>query len=182
MKKKGIIKLFIVGLLALASIVGLSMYFSYNNTEISLRKQSEAQRGKVEGVYDKMWKIIQQKAEVSNEYKEAFKEIYPEIINGRYSTGDGSLMKWIQESNPNFDTSLYKDLMASIEIYRTEFQHAQERMLDIIREHSTLCETYPSKFFISNKTPIEYTIISSTKSKATMETGIDDDVELFKKN
>ena len=50
MEKERIIKLFIIGLLTLVSIVGLSMYFSYNNTEVSLRKQSEAQKGKVEGI------------------------------------------------------------------------------------------------------------------------------------
>lgn len=88
-------------------------------------------------------------------------------------------MKWIQESNPEFDASLYKDLMQSIEILRTEFQHAQEKELDIIREHTNLCTTYPSKWFVSNKEPIEYTIISSTKSKATMETGLDDDISVF---
>jgi hypothetical protein len=52
-------------------------------------------------------------------------------------------------------------------------------MLDIIREHSTLCNTYPGKWFISNKTEIEYTIVSSTKSKMVMDTGIDDGINLF---
>lgn len=181
MSTNKIVSLVLVLLIGLGAIVGVSMYFSYNNTEINLRKQSDAQRSKVEGVYDKMWKIIQQKAQVSNEYKEAFKEIYPEIISGRYSSGDGSLMKWIQESNPEFDTSLYKDLMASIEIYRTEFQHSQEKMIDIIREHEVLISSYPSKWFIKNKQPIEYTVISSTRTKDTVETGIDDNVDLFKK-
>ena len=88
-------------------------------------------------------------------------------------------MKWIQEANPNFDTSLYKDLAQSIEIQRTEFQKVQERMIDIKREHEVLLTTVPSKWFISNKTPIEYTIISSTRSKVVMETGLDDDVSLF---
>ena len=111
----------------------LGCYFSYNNQEITLRTQAEAQRGKVEGVHDKMWKVLQQKAQVSNEYKDAFTEIYPAIMEGRYSgNGDGSLMKWVTEQNPNFDVSLYKDLMQSIEVLRTEFQKNQERMLDLI--------------------------------------------------
>lgn len=172
----------IIGLFALVvGITTMTMYFSYNNQEVALRKQAEAQRGKVEGIFDTMWKIISQQAQVSNEYKDAFKEIYPDLIEGRYSKGDGSLMKWIQEANPEFDTSLYKHLMQTIEVQRIQFQKAQERMLDIMREHETLCNTYPSKWFISNKTPIEYVIISSTRTKLTMETGIDDDVELFKK-
>ena len=90
----------------------VTSYFSYNNKEVSLRAQAEAQRGKVEGVHDKMWKIIQQKAQVTDEYKDAFAEIYPNIISGRYQgENDGALMKWVTEQNPNFDTSLYKDLM-----------------------------------------------------------------------
>lgn len=157
------------------------MYFSYNNKEISLRNQAEAQRGKIEGTYDKMWKVLQQKAQVTDEYKEAFKEIYPQLIEGRYSQGDGSLMKWIQESNPDFDTSLYKDLMQSIEVERHSFQMSQERMLDIKREHETLCHRYPAKFFISNDSEIEYTVVSSSISKATMLSGEDNDIDLFRK-
>jgi hypothetical protein len=88
-------------------------------------------------------------------------------------------MKWITEANPTFDTSLYKDLMQSIELLRTEFQKAQERTLDLIREHNVLLTTVPSKWFVSNKEKIEYTVISSTRSKTVMETGLDDDINLF---
>ena len=168
---------------ALIAIIGVSMYFSYNNEEVKLRKEIEAQNKKVEVVYDKMWKVISQKAQVSSEYKDAFHEIYKDIITGRYNSGegDGSLMKFIKEANPEFDASVYKDLMNSIEVLRTEFQHAQERMLDLIRERETLCETMPSSMFIKNKDKIEYEVISSTKSKDVMETRMDDDVDLFKK-
>ena len=172
----GLIVVFVIGIAWLSG-----SYFSYNNKEVALRTESEAQKGKIEGVHDKMWKIIQQKAQVSNEYAQSFDSIYTHIISGRYDKGDGSLMKWITEANPQFDTSLYKDLSQSIEVFRTEFQHSQERMLDIVREHKTLCSTYPGKWFISNTTPIEYTVVSSTRSKDVMNTGLDDDVDLFKK-
>ena len=165
---------------AIMAITAIGMTFSYNNQEVALRQQAEAQRAKVESNFDTMWKIISQQAQVSNEYKDAFKEIYPDLIAGRYSQGDGSLMKWIQESNPDFDASLYKTLMQSIEVQRIQFDKTQQRMVDIIREHETLCQTLPSSWFIKDKTPIEYTVISSSKTKLTMETGVDDDVELFK--
>lgn len=163
----------------LATVLAIT-YFSINNKEINLRKQAIAQEDKIEVVYDKVWKTIQQKAQISNEYRDAFSEIYPEIMENRYGGDEGgTLMKWITESNPNFDTSLYKDLSQSIEVLRTEFQKNQERMLDIIREHSSLCERYPSRWFVKNKEKIEYTVISSTKSKTVMATGIDDNVDLF---
>lgn len=176
---KKIIGICIAVILAIGIFSVVGMYFSYNNTDAKLRAQAEAQLGKVEGVHDKMWKVLQQKAQVSNEYKNAFSEIYPDLIEGRYSQGDGSLMKWITEANPTFDTSLYKDLMLSIELLRTEFQKSQERMLDIIREHTVLLTTVPSKWFVSNTEKIEYTIISSTRSKTVMATGLDDDISLF---
>ena len=178
---KTIVVISIIVILGLGFITTVGSYFSYNNKEVSLRKQAEAQRGKVEGVHDAMWKIISQKAQVSNEYRAGFDSIYTHIIEGRYSKGDGSLMKWITEANPNFDASLYKDVMDAIEVQRTQFMKAQERMIDIKREHSTLCKTYPGRWFISNTSEIEYTIVSSTKSKQTMETGLDDNVDLFKK-
>ena len=145
-----IIGLIVVLVIGIAWLSG--SYFSYNNKEVALRTEADAQKGKIEGVHDKMWKVIQQKAQVSGEYAESFDSIYTHIISGRYDKGDGSLMKWITEANPQFDSSLYKDLSQSIEIFRTEFQHAQERMLDIIREHKTLCSTYPGKWFISMRT------------------------------
>ena len=122
MSNTKIVSLIVGGGLLLIGLIVTLMYFSYNSTEVELRKQAEAQRGKVEGTYDVMWKTITQQASVSEQYKDAFKEIYPELIEGRYSQGDGSLMKWIQESNPTFDTSLYKKLMQTIEVQRLSFE------------------------------------------------------------
>ena len=154
-------------------IIWFAMYFSYNNKEIALRKESDAQRGKIETVRDRMFQIIREQANVSNEYREAFNEIYPKIIAGRYEHG-GELMKWIQEANPQFDTSLYQKVSNSIEVQRTAFTSTQNRMLDIINQRATLIESYPSRWFIRNKSAIEYTPISTSDTKMVMATGIDD--------
>ena len=154
-------------------IILIAMYFSYNNKEIALRKESEAQRGKIETVRDRMFQIIREQANVSNEYREAFNEIYPKIIAGRYEHG-GELMKWIQEANPQFDTSLYQKVSNSIEVQRTAFTSTQNRMLDIINQRATLIESYPSRWFIRNKSAIDYTPISTSDTKMVMATGIYD--------
>ena len=159
-------------------LILLIMFFTYNNKEIYLRKEADAQRKKIESTHDKMWKVIKQKAEVSDKYRETFERVYPEIIAGRYSDGS-SAMKWIQEANPNFDTSLYNDLMQAIEIQRTHLHNAQTRMLDVIRERASLIESYPSRWFITNKSEIEYKVISSTKTHNVVETRVDDDVDVF---
>ena len=110
--------------IAVVVITLVGMYISYNNKEIALRKEAEAQRGKIESVHDKMWKTIQQKAGVTDQYRETFEKIYPDLISGRYAN-DESAMKWVQESNPDFDTSLYRDLMQAIEVQRSHFNTAQ---------------------------------------------------------
>ena len=170
----------VIGLVASVLVVAALLfgtYISANNDDKQLRNLAEAQRDLIEAQYDNMWKVLQQKAKVTNEYKSSFKEIFVGIIEGRYENDSNTLMKWIKESNPEFDASLYKDLMASIEIKsaslykdlmasieikRTEFLNVQKRMIDIIREHNDLLSVAPKCWFVSNKTKIEYTVISST--------------------
>ena len=77
MKTSNIILISVIALIVSAVVTGFGMYVNYNNREVNLRNLAEAQRGNIENVYDKMWKILQQKAQVSDEYKEAFREIYP---------------------------------------------------------------------------------------------------------
>lgn len=167
-----------LGVIVLVAIIAIGMYFSYNNTEVDLRQQAEAQRGKIEAVYDNMYKVIHQTNEVKNSYSSDFKEVCNAVFEGRYGKGDGTLMKWIKEENPKLDPSMYGRVMDAIMIERDNFTKQQVRMLDIIREHSALCKKFPGKWFISNKTEIEYTVVSSTRSKAVMQSGIDDNLEL----
>lgn len=178
---KKIVIVIIAVIIGIFVISGVSMYFTYNNQEISLRNEAEAQRGKIEGVHDKLWKVIAQQAQISDKYASDFDKIYTHIMSERYDANDGSLMKWITEANPQFDASLYKNIMQSVEVLRTEFQKNQERMLDIVREHRDLCAHYPGKWFISNTADIEYTIVSSGRSKTVMNTGLDDNIDVFKK-
>jgi hypothetical protein len=177
---KKIITIVLLGLIVVSGVTIFIADINYDNREIELRNQADKKLGEIETVYDQMWKILSQKAGVTKEYRNSFDSIYTHIISGRYSQGDGSLMKWITESNPKFDASLYKDLMNSIEIERNGFSQTQKQMLDIIREHKNLLEKAPSRWFINDGLlPIDYTVISSSKSKSVLETSIDDDIQLF---
>lgn len=154
-------------------IILVAMYFSYNNKEIALRKEAEAQEKKIETIRDRMFQIVREKANVSSEYSDAFGEIFPKIISGRYSEG-GTMMKWIQEQNPQFDTSLYQDVMNAIEVQRTAFTSTQNRMVDIINQRATLIESYPSRWFVQNKSTIDFEPISTSATKQAMVTRVDD--------
>lgn len=178
------IKALIVGGIIFA-FLGLTIgmtWVSTNNKEISLKNKIEAQQKVCESFYDKLWKVLQQKAQVADQYKTAFKEIYPDLIEGRY--GDekgGTLMKWITESNPTFDVSLYKDLSASIESERSGFFMEQKKLIDLDREHKVLRQSFPESMFIGSRPDVKITIVTSQKTEQVYATGQENDVDLFKK-
>jgi len=179
MKKGIIILVSVLGLTIIFAIVG----FSASNKEVSLRSQIEAQKEVCEAYYDKLWKVISQKAQVAEQYKSAFKEIYPALIEGRYGNEKGgTLMKWITESNPTFDLSLYKDLMSSIEAERAGFFMEQKRLVDLNNEHRIVRRTFPSSVFTGSRPDITIVIVSSDATKNVMKTGLENDIELFKKD
>lgn len=166
-----------VVVIAVVSILGIKM--SANNEERQLRNLAEAQIEVLEAKYDNTWKVLKQQAQVADKYKDSFKEIFQGIIEGRYTKDDNVVMKWVQESNPNFDSSMYKELMANIDIKRTEFLNEQKKLTDIARRHKDLLVTEPKSWFITNTSPIEYKVISSDKTKEVMKTGVDNDIDLF---
>jgi hypothetical protein len=176
-KKGMIVSLIISGILLL--VVGL-YYMSISNAEIDLKNQATAQQTVCEGYMDKMWKTIKQQAEVSSEYKDAFAKIYPELISGRYGTETGgSLMKWIQESNPDFDTALYGKLMNTIEAQREGFFNEQKTLISIKKQHEDLLAKAPSSWFIGGRDKLSIIIITSNQTKEIFETGEENDVDLF---
>lgn len=182
MKKQILIgvAVFISAIVLITTIWTINKNIDTDNSEIGLRTAITAKVSDQEATFDNMWKILTQKAQVADQYKQAFKEIYPALIEGRYSQGDGSLMKWITESNPTFDVSLYKDVMNSIEIERNSFLTVQRQLIDLKREHDKLRQVWPSKWFINDDVKeIAIKIISSTHSKQVMESGKDDEVDLF---
>jgi hypothetical protein len=178
MKKGIIIGLSILTLVLITTIIGVSA----SNKEIKIRSQITAQKEVCEAFYDKLWKVISQKAQVAEQYKGAFKDIYPQLIEGRYGNEKGgSLLKMITESNPTFDITLYHELSESIEAERAGFFMEQKKLVDLNNEHRIIRQTFPSSIFIGGRPDIEIVIVSSDKTKEVMKTGKENDVDVFKK-
>ncbi|MDR2190411.1 MAG: hypothetical protein LBP53_04410 [Candidatus Peribacteria bacterium] len=185
MKKSWII----LGIVVVVGIIVFAIRISYNNKEIDLRKQIEAEQSVYEQNFDKMYKIIAQTAQVAERNvevnREAIQAIYPDLIEGRYSQGDGTLMKWIQENNPTWDmqaiTETYNKVIASVEVQREGLYMQAKKLRDIVRERESLIEKFPGSLFISNKEKIKITLISSEHTKEAFKTGEDNEIDIFKK-
>jgi len=166
-------------------VLGLSIVLwavGVSNDEIRLRNRATKQQESNEAFYGKLWQILQEKAGVADEYKEAFKEIYIPLIEGRYSQGDGTLMKWIVEQNPQFDASLYKDLMTAIEGQREGFFIEQQKLIDIDRQHKDMRMTIPKKWVIGKRPDLEIVVINPIVAKDAFKTGIEPETNLFKRD
>lgn len=150
-----------------------------SNNEIRTRNRGKAQQESCAAYFDKMWKVLQQEAQVADQYKEAFKEIYVPLIEGRYSQGDGSLMKWITEHNPQFDTKMYDKLMTAIEGQREGFFVEQQKLIDIDRQHKDLRITFPNSLVVGKREDLGIVVIKSLKTEEAFATGQENDVDLF---
>ncbi len=175
-------KILISIIIGIALTVGgtiFMMYLSYNNKEVSLRSDGEAAVRDVTLNYDNMWKTIKQKAQVSDEYKNAFDTIYTKLISTRYDKDNGLLLKFVTEANPNFDIGLYKDLSNAIEALRNTFLMKQERVVDILNQHNKLCKTLPGNWFLGSRPEIAYKPVTSTITDQVITSGKDNDVTVF---
>src|ERR1041385_4848867 len=101
----------VIAVLVLIAIVG---YVSLSNQEKRLRNLISAQQDTNAAVYDQTWKIISEQANIADQYKEAFAQIYPDLMEGRYGNArGGALLSFITEHNPTFDTRLYEKVANS---------------------------------------------------------------------
>ena len=171
----------ILFVISVISIAGACL--NWYNIENRQRLLVTTTQQKNQVIFDNVWKTISQQVQVSDDYKNSFKEIYVGMADARFSKGDGSLMKWVQESNPNFDMSLFKTLMHTIEGKNMEFAESQKQLLDLGREHDLILTTPPASLFYSllGKKHIDLTIVTSTRTENAFKTGKDDNVDIHSK-
>lgn len=174
-----IVTLTIIGIVVLIGGWFALTYINTSNTEITLRKNVEAQNEVCMSYYDKVWKIIKQKAQVADKYKSSFREVYTDIMSERYSDGGGQLMKWIQESNPEFDASIFKDLQRSIEVERNGYLLEEKKLIDLDREHDTYIAVFPNSMFVGSRGETEVKTVRSSRTNDVFESGEDNDVDVF---
>lgn len=175
MKKSTVVSIIVVTVVLILGGLLVNTYFKVNKDEIALRNGIPAQIDKVDVYYTKLWEILKTnagivKSDVSNQ-----KEFAKSVMEGRYSTGEKSMM-WITEQNPDFDRSGYDKLMNSVEGLREGFFMEQVRLRDMALAHKNLIETPPSSWFVNknHREPIEVVLLNNSETKTARETGIDE--------
>lgn len=168
---KKTITLISVGIGITLVIIITILSFSYKNQHIDLHNRYEAENKVVETTLDNMWKTISDKLSINKMYSNDFKEIAKTYANSFETNGE--MFKWISTQYPTLDASIYSNLMNTIESERLAFKKVQDKIIDISREHNNLVNKIPSKWFISDNTLLEWSVISSSETQKIMKDKID---------
>lgn len=170
--------LIVLGVIVVMGIGIGSWWIGTSNDEIRLREKIAGQQEMTEAYYTKLWEVLKTKAGVAEAYADKFEKIQVGIMEGRYSTGN-KMMMWIQEANPNFDASMYKDVMNSIDGERNGFFIEQKKLRDMVVQHSTSLKVFPSSIVLSGRDEIPVVILKNQATKDAYATGTDSSPELF---
>lgn len=180
MNKTLISILAVIGVLGVLILTVVGIGISASNQEVGLRNAIKAKQTANQATFDNMWKQIQQTAEVTNEQKNALKDIFIQHAQARTGEGvDKAIVKWISESVPNVDVSAYKNLQNIIVGARNSFTSDQIALLDMKRAHDDVLTKFPSSLFVGGRPSIEVQIVTSERTGAAFSSGKDENVKLF---
>ena len=81
---------------------------------------------------------ISEIAQVPAMYRNDVKDIYKEVMAGRYGdNGSQAMFQFLKEQNPQIDAGLYKAIQQAMEAGRNEFKVAQTKLIDQKRTYTT---------------------------------------------
>jgi hypothetical protein len=162
----------VLAVILLVGLVSISGCVSTLNDEASGRYLVTTQQTVVKSYDDKMWKIIQQKAQISEQYKEQFLQVYQPIMSERYS-GKNPLFSFVAEHQPSFTPALMQDLSRAVESLREDLTSQEVRLTDLNRAHNLPFDQFPTNviypMFGRQKTTI--VLITSDQTNKTFNNG-----------
>ena len=118
---------------------------SYNNNAVTFENNIKKFDKESQNVLSNYTTKLQEKAQVPEMYVKDLGDIVDKTFKGRYGEdGSKAMFQFIQETMPNFDSSLYKELQITMEAGRNEFKLSQSRKLDICTQYETMTGKFPA--------------------------------------
>lgn len=184
-----------LGLLGAFGLVGGCSTISLNNSFVAQEKGIKATWLDSQVQYDTFWKKVKETAQVTDQYKEDFKEILLGAIDGRYE--NQKMVMFIMEQNPQLDAAAYVQLQQVIESGRNDFARTQRTLVDKQRRYDTSLSTFPNnvvagalgfpKSVAGDSAPssdadddgkltvLDYKTVTSSKTQKVFSTGLENE-------
>lgn len=164
------------------AMVGLGIsYVSAYNTANKLENEIIAAWEDNENILAQYGQKIAEAAQVTDMQRDDVAAVLTGAIEARYGEdGSRAAMQWIQEQNPNLDSSVYQQIMRIVEAGRNDFQMAQSMLIDKKRAYRTalgsLMQGMMMRIAGFPKIDLdEYQTISTTRARDTFESGIEEE-------
>jgi len=158
--------------------VGLTVT-SILDSDASQKQQITAQTEVRTLAFDKLYKKIAQKTQITKASSTQQKELVEALIQGR----QGGFVRLIQESNPEsaFSREQFADLSNTVDAEREGFFREQKVLVDLIRENHTLHDSVVSGTMLDmfgREKADAVPVISSTQTESVIASGKDDNIDL----
>ena len=148
MRAVGIALLAVLGVLVLCVVIFISSLMGINNQCASFEQTIIAQYKQNQNSYDNYFKKVKEVAQVPDMYTASFKSVYDGMMKGRYGAeGSKAVFQWIQENNPSFDSSVFKEIQEVIVAGREDFEANQKTLLDKKQVYQSMLNSMPDGFF-----------------------------------
>lgn len=172
----------ILGMVAIGGISYVSAYNTGNRLEQSLKATYENNRNILAQYGNK----IAEAAQVPAMQRDDLTAVVTAALEGRYGDdGSRAVFQFIQEQNPQIDSTVYIQLQRMIEAGRNEFTAAQTKLTDQKRVYETALGSFWQGTWMSvagyPKINLEeFKIVSTARADEAFETGIEEPLQLTK--
>lgn len=188
--QKGVAGWVFLGVLATVALVIVGSYITNANYGNRAERTLEATWEDNENILAQYSLKISEIAQVPAMYREDVKDIYSDVLAGRYGdNGSQAMFQFLKEQNPNIDASLYTNIQQAMEAGRNEFRVAQTRLVDQKRVYVTNLGYVWKGFWLEQAGyptlnvgyaggTDDFEIITSEYAVEAFETGVDQGITL----
>lgn len=170
-----------IGSCALLFVIILILWgVGVSNSEVRLRRTIEAKMTDNGSELDNMMKKIAQSAQITDRQAEKTLELVTGYAEVRGGVKGGGFVNMLQEAIPNQTFDTYEKLLAIVTSARDRWTMRQKELIDLKREHDTLRTLFPASLIVGGRPEMKIVVVTSTTAKQVLETGVDDNVDLFK--
>ena len=173
-----IIGVFVCVVLLFSAVFGTLWYTTYSEA-LQNKVLIDASYTNLQGIFDNTYKKINQSTQIAKFDRESVKDII--VQNAQARGGGGSVVKWVQESIPNVDSTTLRQLISIVNGARDEYLYQQTGYNDKVRNYNSILATPIVGFLLTHVNglkPIDYLAITSTHTENAFKTHKDDDVDL----
>ena len=144
-----IIALSLIGLILVVGVVLTVSYVSAYNYGNNMEQVLTATQTEAKNILAEYGQKVQEAAQVPKMYADALTKVTNAAIQGRYGNeGSKATFQMLREKNPNLDPSIYRQIQQIIEGGRDNFQAAQTRQIDLLRQYKTALGSFYQGFWL----------------------------------